>query len=156
MEICLKKAEEEDCQQIWNLQRRSFAALLEIYQDFDTNPAAETLERIYQRFEQPFADYYLICLGEHAIGFLRVCNRGDTCRLSPIGILPEHQGKGYAQQAMLLMESLYPRARRWELDTIAQEEKLCHLYEKMGYCRTGRYERIKDGMDIVSYEKERI
>jgi len=51
------------------------------------------------------------------------------------------------------MEHLYPDARKWELDTIAQEEKLCHLYEKMGYRKTGRVEKLKDGMDIVYYEK---
>ena len=54
---------------------------------------------------------------------------------------------------MRIAESLYPNAGRWELDTILQEQKLCHLYEKMGYRKTGKTQRIKDGMDIVFYAK---
>ena len=54
---------------------------------------------------------------------------------------------------MRLMENRYPGTKKWELDTIAQEGKLCHLYEKMGYRKTGRLEKLKDGMEIVFYEK---
>lgn len=43
--------------------------------------------------------------------------------------------------------------KKWTLDTIAQEAKLCYLYEKLGYRRTGKQETIKPGMDIVFYEK---
>jgi hypothetical protein len=41
----------------------------------------------------------------------------------------------------------------WELDTIKQEGKLCHLYEKMGYKQTGREETIKEGMTLVFYAR---
>ena len=41
----------------------------------------------------------------------------------------------------------------WQLDTIAQEEKLRHLYEKMGYRRIEKTEQIKAGMELVYYEK---
>ena len=44
---------------------------------------------------------------------------------------------------------------KWELDTILQEKKLCYLYEKMGYQKTGKTEKIKDGMDLVYYAKEK-
>ena len=66
----------------------------------------------------------------------------------PIFILTEYQGFGYAQEAE------YPESIFWELETILQEPKLRHLYEKMGYRRTGKTERIRDGMDLVYYEKE--
>ena len=69
-------------------------------------------------------------------------------------ILPEYQNKGLAQQAIKKVEALYPEAEYWRLDTIAQEDKLCHLYSKMGYQKTGEIEHIKDGMDIVFFEKQ--
>jgi hypothetical protein len=50
-------------------------------------------------------------------------------------------------------EELYPNAKTWELDTIAQEPRLVHLYEKMGYKLTGTSHDIKDGMTIVDFEK---
>ena len=123
------------------------------YQDFSSSPAAESLDQIKQRFQQPFTDYYLIILGDETVGMLRVCNFGESCRLSPICILDEYQGNGYAQEAIRQMEQLYPKAKKWVLDTIVQEEKLCHLYEKMGYRKTGRVDRIKDDMDLIFYEK---
>ena len=54
---------------------------------------------------------------------------------------------------MKAVEKLFPNAIRWELDTIAQEEKLCHLYEKVGYRPTGKRINIKENMDLVFYEK---
>ena len=54
---------------------------------------------------------------------------------------------------MKQLEALYPNADSWELDTILQEEKLCHLYEKLGYRRTDQIKPIKEGMDLVFFEK---
>jgi len=153
MMVTLKKAIESDCGEIHRIQVKAFSQMLLKYQDYASSPAAESLDQIKQRFEQPFTDYYLIKLDDKVIGMLRVCDFGENCRLSPICILQEYNGKGYAQEAIRQMEHLYPDVRKWELDTIAQEEKLCHLYEKMGYRKTGRVEKLKDGMDIVYYEK---
>lgn len=155
MNITLKKAEESDCGKIHKMQTLAFNELLEKYQDYETSPAAEKLEGVYQRFAQPFTQYYLIQLDTRTIGMLRVCDFGQTCRLSPICIIPEFQGNGFAQQAILAAEVLYPNALLWKLDTIVQEEKLCYLYEKMGYRKTGEYQKIKDGMDLVFYEKRK-
>lgn len=151
--IDLKKADRSDCETIHRIQVKAFSPILLKYQDYDSNPASESLDDIYRRFDQSFTDYYLIELDGSQIGALRVCDFGAACKLSPICILPEFQGNGYAQSAIRLMEDLYPKAGLWELDTIAQEEKLCYLYEKIGYRKTGRVDHLKDGMDIVYYEK---
>ena len=153
MTLCLRKAEEADCRKIHQIQVKAFAPLLMVYEDYASRPAAESLDQVVQRFQQSFTDYYLICLDDEEIGAIRVCDFGDNCRISPLCILPEHQGRGYAQRAMLLAEELYPDAKRWSLDTIEQEAKLCHLYEKLGYRRTGETQHVKDGMDLVFYEK---
>lgn len=153
MMLSLRKATEADCPQIHSIQVKSFIGLLQKYEDYDSNPAAESVDKIRQRFQQPFTDYYLIMLDEQEVGMLRVCDFGVNCRLSPICILPEFQGRGLAQQAILTMEKLYPDAIFWQLDTILQEEKLCYLYEKLGYRKTGKIETVKEGMDLVYYEK---
>lgn len=153
MAIHLRKATEEDLRKILYIQVKSFAQLLLKYEDFESSPAAEGIDDIRQRFRQPFTDYYLIMLDDREIGMLRVCDFGENCRLSPLCILPEFQGRGYGQQAITIMETLYPDARLWQLDTIAQEEKLRHLYEKMGYLRIEKTEHIKEGMELVYYEK---
>ncbi len=62
--------------------------------------------------------------------------------------MPEYCNKGYAQQAMLAVEEIYGYDH-WCLDTILQEEGTLHLYEKLGYRRTGTVDRINDRIDIV-------
>lgn len=41
----------------------------------------------------------------------------------------------------------------WQLDTILEEKGNCHLYEKFGYRKTGKFEKISDIETIVFYEK---
>ena len=152
--ISLRKATYEDCPLIHSIQVKSFIALLQKYNDFESSPAAESLDMIQQRFQQPYTDYYLIEAGDETVGMLRVCDFGVNCRLSPICILPEFRGNNYARQAISAMEQLYPDAKTWQLDTIAQEEYLCRMYENVGYRETGKTENLKEGMDLVFYEKE--
>ncbi len=154
MEICLKKAEFSDCEQIHKMQVSAFAELLKKYRDYETNPASESLEKIQNKFNQSFTDYYFIVLEKTKIGVVRVVRLSDTsCRISPMMILPEYQNNGYAQQALSAVEKLYPNAEEWKLDTIKEESKLCYLYEKCGYIPTGKEEILKDRMTIVYYCK---
>ncbi|MBE6760444.1 MAG: GNAT family N-acetyltransferase [Ruminococcaceae bacterium] len=154
MNISLQKAGRDDLVQLHAMQVEAFLPLLDIYHDHDLSPAAESVERIIERFEQPFTTYWFIIADGERVGALRVCDFGERCMLSPIFILPRHQGKGAAQAAITLMEQQYPDAQVWELSTIRQEAGLCHLYEKMGYSPTGRILPVKEGMDIVFYEKQ--
>ena len=155
MEFFLDLAGDKDCGEIRNMQERSFAKLLEKYQDFNTNPACESLAIIKQKMAQPFTQYYFITLNQTKIGAVRVVTVDEnTKRISPIFILPEYQNRGYAKCAMRLLEAQNPDVKCWRLDTILQEEKLCHLYESLGYRQTGKFEDIKDGMTIAYYEKE--
>lgn len=154
MTISLQKATFDDCPLIHEMQVVSFQPLLEKYKDYETNPGAEPLERVVRRMEQPFTDYYFIVLEKEKIGVLRVIRLDErACRIGPVYVLPEYQNKGHAQRALLLAETLYPFAARWELGTILQEEKLCHFYEKLGYRRIGVEQEIQPGMTIVHYEK---
>ena len=152
--IELIKAGPQDCAQIHALQVEAFAELLEKYHDTATNPGAETLEKVEARMAQDTTDYYFIRTGGWPIGAVRVQRLPEAvCRASTIFIIPAFQGKGCAQEAMRALEALYPQARKWQLDTIKEEAKLCHLYEKLGYRQTGREEVLQPGMTIVYYEK---
>ncbi len=53
MSISLKRAGREDMKVIREMQIRAFDELLTKYQDYDTNPATESFERVMQKFEQP-------------------------------------------------------------------------------------------------------
>ncbi len=152
-EISLRRASTDDAVLLYELQKCAFAALLEKYRDYDTNPGAETLDKTVRRLCEPDSDYDLILLGDVPIGGIRIRHTGDTCNLKQIFILPQYQGNGYAQTAIALAEARYKGVRLRVLDTILQEDKLIQLYEKMGYQITDQIMSIKDGMDIVRMEK---
>lgn len=144
--IELKKAEPRDCGAIHAMQVEAFAELLEKYGDTAANPGAEPLEGIEARMAQDATDYYLILAEGRQIGAARVQRLPENVyRVAPIFILPAFQGKGYAQAAVGTPEEMYPQAEAWKLDTIREEAKLCHLYEKLGYRRTGREEILQPG-----------
>lgn len=154
MSIILTKADKNDIHEIYDMQIKCFQALLNKYQDYDLSPGAERVEQTMRRMNTPSTDFYFISLYEKHIGVLRICDFKEVCKLKQIFILPEFQGYGYAQKAILLAETLYPNAESWELDTIKQEEKLCYLYEKLGYAKTEIIKHIKDGMDIIFFVKK--
>lgn len=152
--LILNKANINDCKEIHDMQVTAFKELFDKYQDIQTNPGAETIEQVIQRMQQDNSDYYFITLDSQHIGVIRILRLDrTTSRVSPMFILPNYQGKGYAQQVIKKIETMYPMTDIWELDTIKQEFKLCHLYEKMGYVPTGQEKTIQDGMTIVFYEK---
>ncbi len=145
----------EDVETVWKMQVEAFAGLLERYQDYDISPAAEGMEKVMARFEQPWTTYYFIIANDEKVGVVRVVDKkdGSRKRISPIWIMPEHRNKGYAQQAMIEAERIYGDDN-WCLDTILQEKGNCYLYEKLGYHRTGKIDKISERMDIVYYEKD--
>lgn len=152
--VGLVRADIQDAALIHEMQVRAFMPLLRKYEDFDTNPANETVEQIVERLQQPFSEYCLIVLNTLSVGAIRIVdNQNKTYRVSPIFILPEYQGRGIAQIVIELIERQYADAEKWELATILQEARLCYLYEKMGYRRTEGSKAINDKMTIVFYEK---
>ena len=155
MNVTLRQAKREDIETIWKMQTEAFRGLLEKYQDYDLSPAAEGVDKVIARFEQPWTKYFFIEAEGTDVGAIRVVDKkdGSRKRISPLWIMKEYRGKGYAQAAILAVEELYG-ADSWCLDTILQEKGNCHLYEKMGYHQTGKVEHINDRMDIVFYEKD--
>lgn len=155
MSVTLRQAKRDEVQKIWEMQIEAFRELLEKYQDYDLSPGAEPIDNIIARFEQPWTKYFFIEAEGTDVGVIRVVNMkdGSRKRISPLWIMKEYRGKGYAQDAMLAAEEIYG-ADNWSLDTILQEKGNIHLYEKMGYHRTGKIKHINDKMDIVFFEKD--
>lgn len=153
--VTLQRAGTEDAERLHEMQKKAFQELLDKYQDYETNPASEAVEKIFMRLKQEFTYYYFICFDGRKAGAVRVVDKkepGKNKRISPIFILPEFQGRGIAQEAIRLCEEIHGRGQ-WELDTILQEEKNCYLYEKMGYRRTDKTRKVNDRLTLVFYEK---
>ena len=150
----LIRANINDCEKIWEMQKEAFADLLEKYQDYETSPANEPVEKIKAKLLDSFTYFYFIYDDDALVGAVRVVHRNDGSRkrIAPIFIMKEFCGKGLAQKTFEEIEKIHG-SDNWSLDTILQETGNCYLYEKLGYKKTGVIEKINDRMDIVYYEK---
>lgn len=156
MNLELIRAGVEDAEHLWEMQVEAFMELYNKYQDTESSPATEPIEKIIIRLEQPFTYYYYIQVDNDIVGAIRVVDKkedGKAKRISPIFVMPNYRNKGIAQKAIIEAEKIHD-ASNWELDTILQEEGNCHLYEKMGYRQTGEIKVINDKMTLVFYVKE--
>ena len=106
--IELRPIEREDVETVWRMQVEAFSGLLEKYQDYDMSPAAESMDKVLARFEQPWTTYYFIMVEDEKVGAVRVVNKkdGSRKRISPIWIMPQHRNKGYAQKAIKAVEGI--------------------------------------------------
>lgn len=153
MEVKLFRANKEDAEQIHEMQIEAFRELLDKYQDFDTSPGNETVEKVLGRLMQEYTYYYFICLGKQKVGAIRIVDeKGKNKRISPLFVLPAFWGQGIAQEAIRLCEDIHG-SEHWKLAAILQEEKNCYLYEKMGYRKTGNSKAINEKLTLVFYQK---
>ncbi|MDQ1005223.1 hypothetical protein QFZ28_005801 [Neobacillus niacini] len=95
MDVILEKATNDDAQSIFDMQVKAFMPLLEKYKDYDTNPANETIDRVFTRINNPNGGFYKILVDNILVGAICVVWKERVHWISPMFILPKYQGKGY-------------------------------------------------------------
>ena len=156
MKVSLERINGEAAEKLWKMQTTAFQELYDKYQDTETNPATEPIDKIIMRLNQPFTYYYFILADNVAVGAIRVVDKhecGKAKRISPVFVVPEYRNRGLAQKAIKLVEEKHG-CSDWELDTILKEKGNCYLYEKMGYYHTGESKVINEKMTLVFYKKD--
>ncbi len=157
MDVELVRIDISQAEELWGMQIKAFQDLYKKYQDTETSPAMESVDRVRMKLKQPFTYYYFIVADRTAVGAIRVVDKhreGTAKRISPIFIMPEYRNLGLAQAAIKIAEQIHG-CSNWELDTILQEKGNCHLYEKMGYRKTGKVRIVNDKMTLVFYRKNK-
>ena len=153
-DINLVLAKSDDAELIHQMKYEAFLPLYEKYQDDETSPAKEGVEKVIRQLQEEITDYYLIqCHGE-VVGAVRV-RKGQEKEyyISPLFILPQYQNKGIAYGALQLLFQKYSHAMVWKLATILQEKGNCHLYEKCGFARVGEEKAVNERITLIGYEK---
>lgn len=154
MKIKLEKATAWDAPAILAMQKAAFMPLLEKYQDHDTNPVNETLERVLGRINNPASIYYKIVAKEYMVGAIRIkWDEEGRFWISPLFVDPLYQGLGIARKAMEQAELLHVEAETWELATILEEEGNCRFYENLGYRATGTSDQLNDNATLGYFKK---
>ena len=152
--IQIVRAGAEDLENIIAIQRASFKAVYEKYQD-EYDPYLEDRERIkWKLLERPNSYYYFLKEKDENIGFLRVQTNEELTEawLGTAAILPQYQGKGYGSEGLRLLEKEFSTIKQWDLCTVLQDEGMVAFYEKNGYHQT-HIEPEKEGMDMVYMNK---
>lgn len=148
------KFTDEYIDDVFDIQQKAYKPLFDKYQDKETNPYMETKEEMIAKYTRPNTYGYVFIEDDAAVGAVRISVRDDICRVSALAVLPEYQNKGIAQTALKNIENMYSGAKMWILDTIMQEKGNCHLYEKLGYVRTGAPKPINDNLILIDYVKK--
>lgn len=77
--------------------------------------------------------YKIICNGQ-IVGNISVTdNHDNTFHLGCLCVIPEYENKGIGQKALRFIESEFPHAMIWTLDTPADKERNIYFYKKAGY-----------------------
>lgn len=145
---------ERDIDIVFEIQQAAYKPLYEKYHDDAINPYMENKETVLRKYMRAGTKGYLFIRDDVPVGAVRIGIHPEakSGKVSALAVRPEYQGQGIAQQALLQIEKIHGDVEKWHLDTIMQEAGNCHLYEKLGYVKTGTTE-IKEGMTLVNYEK---
>lgn len=144
-----------DIDTIFEIQQEAYKPLYEKYHDNNSNPYMENKEIILQKYTKAGTKGYLFYKNEEPVGTVRInlYPENKSGKISALGVHPKYQNQGIAQQALIKIEEMHSEVKRWFLDTILEETGNCHLYEKIGYKRTGKIEKINENLTLVFYEK---
>ena len=85
--MILIRANVHDAENLWKIQIVAFQDLYAKYQDTETSPATEPLEKTIMRLEQPFTYYYFIDVEGVNVGAIRVVDTKESGKrkiISPI------------------------------------------------------------------------
>ena len=153
--VKLEPVREDELTLVHQMQVESFMPLYEIYKD-EGSPAIESLERIQRRAAVSNRQYFFIVKDGARVGVINLGhndpNEKKVSFISPIFILPRYQNRGLGYVAIRKAFEMFPEVTTWKLETILQEERNCHLYEKCGFVRVGEEKIINDKMTLIDYE----
>lgn len=151
MRVSLEEIKTEDIAEINRIQKLAFEESFEKYQFC---PAYETTDESMAAFLVK-ADGYKIIANEQIVGSIFIYKiKEHHYELDTFSIHAEYQNKGIGSQAIHFVESQYPDALIWTLQTPEADERNRHLYEKYGYQAEGR-EEINKFLTLIQYKKQR-
>jgi GNAT superfamily N-acetyltransferase len=149
--LSLIRAGQNEAEVLHNIQNEAFQKDLVSYQDYETNPACESIDQMLYKINA--SDYYTIYFHDLIIGGVAVQNRADyEYRISPMYLSPSYQNKGLGTQIVNLIFSLYPDARLWSLSTPKPSLRNRHFYEKFGFISVGEH-YINERLTLTHYQK---
>lgn len=150
MKIEFKRATLEDTESLIQVQNQSF------YSDFIQYGVCPGYNHSKSSMENIILNRitYKIVVDDRIVGDIIIReNNNKTYYLGGLCVIPDYENKGIGQRAIMYIESQYPNAVSWSLETPSEKFRNHSFYEKMGYRKTG--ERIEGPVTLFLYKKER-
>ena len=148
MLLAIRKMQKNDIAMLFNL------ALLSFQLDYEKYGVHPPLIRLKQKKFLPPRIFGKTILADGVIiGGAFVVAFGKKGMIGSIFLDPHQQRKGYGTQTMLMIEGLYPKVKKWKLDTPAESYGLHRFYESLGYVKIGEMTDKKSGIKALTYEK---
>ncbi|WKA60231.1 GNAT family N-acetyltransferase [Planococcus shenhongbingii] len=152
MNLVIKRTQETEAVQLLEIQKEAFLEDLKLYEDHETNPVNEPIERLLRKIEIFF--HYTIWLEDEIIGGVDIRSLGEnTYRLNRIFLSNKFQNQGLGSKIMQLIEKEFPAAVEWNLDTPHLNKRNHHFYEKLGYQKVGQHQ-ITEKLFLYDYVKK--
>jgi GNAT superfamily N-acetyltransferase len=149
--LSIKRAGQNEAEILHKIKNEAFQKDLDTYQDFETNPACESIDQMLYKINA--SDYYAIYFEDQIIGGVAVQKNVDfEYRISPLYLSPSYQNKGLGTQIINLIFPLYPDARLWTLSTPKPSMRNSHFYEKFGFNSVGEH-YINERLTLTYYQK---
>lgn len=146
--VAIRKIKKRDVPILFDMAMSAFQP---DYERYGVYPPLLKVEK--KSFFPPLIFGKVILVGDTMVGGAFVVGMGKKGEIGSIFIDPVHQHKGYGRQVMLAIETMYPKVKRWKLDTPAGSVHLHCFYESLGYIKTGEMKDPKSGMVGFVYEK---
>lgn len=125
------KASLVDAEQILALQKEAYYSEAELNNDFSIPPLTQTLEQLYAEFA--IKEILKVVVDGEIVGSGQVKLDNGTALIGRIIVRPDLWGQGIGSRILQALESVFPKAKRFELFTGAQSVKNIVLYKKRGY-----------------------
>ncbi|PPA70331.1 GNAT family N-acetyltransferase [Jeotgalibacillus proteolyticus] len=152
MSLNFRKSAMEDIDRLLPIQRASFQDDLEKYEDFETNPACETAEKLTENIRK--YHHFTILDGETVIGAIDVRGNNERMHIDKVFISPGNQNRGAGTEAIRFLEKQFSDVKLWTLYTPHLSFRNHYFYEKFGYKKTKEV-RLTPKLILFKYEKLR-
>lgn len=160
--VSLRLTTIDDVDILTDIQQKAFQPLYEKYHD-KGNPYLRDKRDILCRLDNPHFLYLTILLDDVIVGGVLYRLKGSTpfikklmfgkYYLTRVYILPEHQNKGIATEAILQSEKHLKKPGKLYVDFPVDLDKNRKCYTKCGYTDTGKRLEVESGLTLACFEK---
>ena len=148
MKIEFERATLADVDALIDVQNKSF------YADFAKYGTCPGYNRSHTSMAESISQYYvykIICDGI-VVGDIIVRDNGNgDYFLGCICVIPAYENKGIGQLAMAFIDTCFPHAKHWTLETPSDKVRNHYFYQKHGYRVAKEYP--VDGVRLSFFEK---